>query len=423
MQELLSGVLLASWFLLGVMLVFVIFFVTFSSRYHSRHKHLHPRKLVHTPFISIIVPSYNESKTLANCIHSLVNQTYENYEIIIVNDGSTDTTRLIAGRLAKKHRPLIRVINKRNGGKASALNRGVARAKGDIIICIDADSMFLENTVEQLVLSFHNPDVAAVGGNVKVANRKSFLSKQQSLEYITGLTLQRKAFAQVGCMQVISGAIGAFRKEALLAIGGYSTSTIVEDMDLTIELGRRGYKVIYNPWAIAYTEAPESLDAFLKQRFRWTYGSFQVIAKHRDVLWARGTNRMGFIGMPYFLVVPWLQVLTSMVFITSLVGVMLTEGGDEFLTIILFTSALQTSLIAYALIMDKEEKKLIVRALVDCFVYYHLISFTTLRAGIHFMRKKQTGWNKLERYGKNVVPLGNMLPVAADDSPSAPDPS
>jgi peptidoglycan-N-acetylglucosamine deacetylase len=399
-----------SWIILAFVIGKVIFFTSLSVKHHAKHKRLHPRSLTHTPFVSIIVPSYNEGKTLANCIDSLVSQTYPTYEIIIVNDGSTDDTLQVARRLARQHKPLIRLVSKPNGGKATALNRGIAKSRGDIIVCIDADSMFLPNTVEQLVLSFHDPDVAAVGGNVKVANNKKLLSRQQSLEYITGLTLQRKAFAHLGCMQVISGAIGAFRREAILGIGGYSTTTIVEDMDTTIELARQHYKVVYNPSAIAYTEAPENLDAFLKQRHRWTYGSFQVLSKHKGMLWKRNTNFMGFIGMPYFLISPFLDVLITVLFALSLFRAIVVDDIVGFLVMVSVMFLLQTSLIMYALVADRENKKLIAMAFVDSFLYYHLLSYATMRAGIKYLRGHNATWNKLERYGKNVLPADTPQP-------------
>ncbi|HTE57276.1 MAG TPA: glycosyltransferase family 2 protein [Verrucomicrobiae bacterium] len=393
-----------SWVILVFVIAKILFFTTLSMKHHTRHKRLHPRALSYTPFVSVIVPSYNEGMTLNNCIESLVAQTYPNFEIVIVNDGSTDDTLQVARRIARQYKPLIRIVTKENGGKATALNRGIARSRGDIIVCIDADSIFLPNTVEQLVLSFHDKDVAAVGGNVKVANNKKLLSRQQSLEYITGLTIQRKAFAHLGCMQVISGAIGAFRREAILGIGGYSTTTIVEDMDTTIELARHHYKVVYNPSAIAYTEAPETLDAFLKQRHRWIYGSFQVLSKHRSTLWKRNTNFMGFIGMPYFLLSPWLDMGITILFVLSLFRAIVTNDLLGFLGMVVVMFSLQVSLIMYALVADKENKKLIALAVIDSFIYYHLISYATLRAGIEYLRGNNATWNKLERYGKNVLP-------------------
>src|SRR5687767_10768753 len=141
-QDFLNIVFIFGWVMLGLMLCKIIFFVSLSSRHHIRHRRSHPTKLKRIPFVSVIVPSYNEGLTLANCIDSLAYQTYPRYEIIIVNDGSSDNTLAVSRRLAQKYRPFVRIVSKKNGGKASALNRGIARAKGSIVICIDADSMF-----------------------------------------------------------------------------------------------------------------------------------------------------------------------------------------------------------------------------------------------------------------------------------------
>lgn len=402
MYSLFLIVLYASWVLLCIVFIKIVFFVGFSASHHIKHRRLHPRTLTDSPLVSVIIPSYNEGPTLNNCVDSLLTQTYQNIEIIIVNDGSTDNTRNIARRLARRH-PQIRVRNKKNGGKASALNFGIAKAKGSIVISIDADSMFLPDTVAQLVLSFQDSDVAAVGGNVKVASRHGLLARQQALEYITGLTIQRQAFSRLGCMQVISGAIGAFRKDALDAIGGYSTDTIVEDMDITIELANRGYRVVYNPSAIAYTEAPGNLRDFLKQRYRWTYGSFQVLAKHRQYLWRSGY--MGYIGMPYFMIFPWVEVGVSLMFFLLLSRAIVTGHMSDLLVMCALMGAVQTILVMYALVMDREDKRLGLLTIIDSFLYYHLISFTTLRAGINYLRKKEATWNKLKRYGRNVMPM------------------
>lgn len=398
-------VTIISFVLLGFSLGKVIFFVNFSTRHHRRLRRYHPSRLSRkTPLmVSIIVPCHNEEMTLENSIRGLLRQTYPNYEIIIVSDGSTDKTLSIARRLKRDH-PNIRVYSKKQAGKALALNYGITRAKGAIVVSMDADSIFLRDTVEQLVLSFDDPTVVAVGGNVRVANRKRLLGKQQAAEYISGLTLQRRAFAHMGCMQVISGAIGAFRRQELLAIGGYSTDTIVEDMDVTISLARRRHKVVYNPYAIAYTEAPENLRDFVKQRYRWVFGGFQVAQKHRDTIFNYKYGTLGLIGMPYFVIFPWFDVLVSLIMWLTVVHVLLVGASAAFLLFFLTMTCIQTLIIYYAMVMDKESRQLALLACLDNLTYNHLISLVTLRAGINFLLRKGTQWNKLKRYGRNTLP-------------------
>jgi peptidoglycan-N-acetylglucosamine deacetylase len=389
--------------LLGITLLKLILFLNFSVRHYARHKHNHSRIANGSPLVSIIIPCYNEELTLTNCVNSILSQTYGYYEIIIINDGSTDETLKLARNFARQH-PNIFAYTKKNGGKATALNRGLKRAHGDIIVSIDADSILLKTALRELILSFDDPEVMAVGGNVRVANRKNPLSAHQALEYIIGLTVQRRAFAYLGCMQVISGAIGAFRKEALLEVSGYSKDTIVEDMDLTIELAKRGKKIIYNPHAIAYTEAPETMRDFLKQRYRWTYGGFQVIEKHKDILFRRHLSRMGLVGLPYFLIFPWFDVLVSVLFFVALARVAVTNEGYDAFGFMFIMIAVNVAIVIYAVIVEKERKRLAFLAVIEGLFYNHLLSFTTLRAGIKYVLRQKTQWNKVKRYGKNLAP-------------------
>lgn len=390
--------------LLIVVLSKLLFFVSFASRHQHHHRRHSPRRVKGTPtLVSVIVPAHNEGPTLENCIKGLQRQTYRHFEIIIVENNSTDETEEIANRLSEEFR-YIRVVSEPRLGKARALNAGLRAAWGSIIICVDADSILKRDAVEQLVLSMSNPEIVAVGGNVRVANRGHAFGMQQAVEYITGLTLQRRTFAHLNCMQVISGAIGAFRKQALLDVGGYSTDTVVEDMDITITLARQGGKIIFNPYAIAYTEAPETIQDFMKQRYRWTYGGFQVAAKHRDILFRPAAGPLGMIGMPYFVIFPWVDVFISLMLAVSLLRAMLTGDALGLLFFFLFMCLLQATAVFYALHLDKESKKLLLVAFLDNIFYNHLISFVTVRAGLNYARRRSATWHKLHRYGKNQVP-------------------
>jgi len=363
------------------------------SRYSSKYK----------PLVSIIVPAYNEELTLENCIKSLRKQTYKNIEIVIVDDGSKDKTKDL-GKLLESKYSNVSFFSKKNGGKASALNYGIYRANGEIVISMDADSMFLIDTIRQLVLSFCNPNVVAVGGNVKVVNRQKLINKFQAVEYITGLGIQRRAFASLNCMQVISGAVGAFRRKELIEVGGYSTDTIVEDMDITISLARLGHKIDYNANAIAYTEAPETINDFIKQRYRWVYGGFQVVRKHRDLIFNAKYKNIGLIGMPYFLLFPWVDVLISFLFFFAVIRVIFSGYWIGMLVFYLFMSFVQSTILIYALLMDKEKKRLVVLSGFDSLWYNHLISFITIKAGVNYLMGRKTSWNKLVRLGRNFAP-------------------
>lgn len=405
---------LLSVVLLAMVLARVGIFVTFSLLHHRAHLR-HPKELASNPLVSIVIPAYNEGIVLENCVVSLFKQSYTNYEIVIINDGSTDDTEKVAWDIRDKYgdKHTIRVYSQENTGKAGALNYGITKAKGDIIISMDADSMFLPNAMRELVISFHDPSVGAVGGNVRVANYKRWLPMHQSIEYITGLAIQRCAFAHMGCMQVISGAIGAFRTDVLREIGGYSKDTIVEDMDVTIAIAEAGYKVVYNRHAIAYTEAPETLGAFMKQRYRWVYGGFQVSAKYRHLFMKRGHRRMGTVGIPYFTVFPWVDVVISAILLYGYIAVVMGGNARGLLEFYLALTALQVSLMLYALIMDKQSKWLALMAFVYGLFYSFVISYVTIKAGINFLRGRGPSWNKLQRYGKNALPEAKLATEAA----------
>ena len=357
--------------------------------------------------VSVIVPCYNEGPTLANCLVSMTKQTYENFEIIIVNDGSTDNTKEIAALWAQRYPERIRLISKPNGGKGSALNCGIENSKGEIIVSLDADSVFLKNTLENLIAPFSDKSIGAVGGNVKVSNRQKLLNKHQAVEYISGLNINRRVFAYLSCMQVIAGAIGAFRKAAVLKVGGYSTDTLVEDMDLTVQLAERGYRVEYNSAAIAYTEAPDNLGSFIKQRYRWTYGSLQVLRKHRHAIFNPKYGNMGMIGLPYFLIFPWLDVSISVLFVATLARLIVSGSLQPvvFFSIFALTMALQIGMVYYALHIDKEEKSLTIISAIETLWYHYLINAVTIRAGFDYMRGKRSTWNKFARLGQNIAPI------------------
>lgn len=398
-MEILNIVSVLSWGLLMILALKIIFFVFFSTRHHDKNKKIKIGYYDNScPLVSIIVPCYNEGVTLENCITSLMAQDYKNIEIVIVDDGSTDNTKSVGGKISRREKK-VRFFSKKNGGKASALNYGISRSTGSVVISIDADSMFLNTTVSNLISSFTDENVGGVGGNVKVANHSSFLGKHQAIEYITGLNLQRRAFAEIGCSQVISGAIGAFRKDALIKIGGYSSDTIVEDMDVCVSLIKAGYNIAFNGKAIAYTEAPESVTDFFKQRFRWTFGGFQVLNKHKDMIFNPKFGSMGMLGLPYFLLFPWIDVMISLLFFFAIVNAFLF--GNMYGIIIFYLSMvfLQGILLYLALKMDQESKKFLLFSGLDGLWYNHIIGFITLVAGFKYLSGHSVTWNKLARVG------------------------
>jgi poly-beta-1,6 N-acetyl-D-glucosamine synthase len=254
-----------------------IVYITLSLLYKSK-----PEKSDYSPLVSLIVPAFNEAKVIEKTINSLLQLSYKSKEIIIVDDGSTDNTLKIAKKIAKKS-PL-KVISKPNGGKWSALNKGVEKAKGEIIVSIDADTILERNAIEQLIPYFTDKEIAAVAGNIKVGNRQKIITKLQALEYVIDINLLRKSESIFGKITVVPGPLGAFRKSVLEEVGMYSSDTFAEDADLTMSILKAGYKIKYERKALGFTEAPTTLLDLGKQRYRWYRGQIQVLKKHRKSL-------------------------------------------------------------------------------------------------------------------------------------------
>ena len=251
-----------------------------------------------TPSVSIIIPAFNEGKVIEKTIRSVLELSYSQKEIIVVDDGSRDDTFKIA-KLMETNNP-IRVISKnKNGGKWRALNRGIESSKSDIIVCIDADTVLDKNAIQPLVSHFIDSKVGAVAGNIKVGNRDNMITKLQALEYISKLNIQRRSEAFFRKVTVVPGPLGAFRKSIIKEVGFYTGDTFAEDADLTLKILRAGYKIKYEPKSIGYTEAPISIFDLAKQRYRWYRGFFQVIIKHKGMVFNPKYGSTGLFMIPW----------------------------------------------------------------------------------------------------------------------------
>lgn len=233
--------------------------------------------------VTVLIAAYNEQETIAATIKSVLKSSYPLLEIIVVNDGSTDKTWDVITELSKEH-PVLVPIDKENGGKASALNIGIDQARGDLLFCIDADTQLDSEAIARLVPYFSDLEIGAVAGNVEVGNAHNLWTKWQAIEYRTSQNLDRQAYSVLNAITVVPGAIGMWRKSAIIEAGMYKTDTLAEDMDLTWRIRKLGYRIDTEMKAIAYTEAPDTLVALFKQRFRWAFGTLQCLWKHRSAL-------------------------------------------------------------------------------------------------------------------------------------------
>jgi len=302
-------------------------------------------KLIQNPCekVSIIIPAYNEEITAVQTISSLLKTDYPNFELIFVDDGSNDKTfEMIDSRFG--NHPQVKVYHKENGGKASALNYGITKASADFIVCIDADTQLKSDAVTELMRYFYSDKIAAVAGTVKVGNAHNLITKWQSIEYITAQNMDRRAFDLLNTITVVPGAIGAFRKEVVLEIGGFTVDTLAEDCDLTMRILKAGYKVKNCDAAIAYTEAPETVNMLLKQRFRWSFGVMQSFWKNRKTLLNKKFGYFGMVGMPniliYQIILPLFSPLADLFMLISLISGLFSLSTINNLTLTGFSGIL-----------------------------------------------------------------------------------
>lgn len=354
------------------------------------------------PMITIVVPAYNEGVVIAQALYALLKLDYPNYEVVVVDDGSTDDTYEQALAVAQESSQVpIRVITKRNGGKAEALNTGMTVARGEFILNMDGDTKLSPNTLRVCVLHFNNPRVGAVAGNVKVINRENIWTNIQALEYVEGLAMARKAQSFMRSVNIIPGPLGMFRKSVLQQVGGYDHDTFAEDCDLTLKMLVKGWHVAYEPAAIAWVESPSRLLDLLKQRYRWTRGILQATAKHSKALFSPRQSGVNFFILWYMLfegiLWPFSSLLGNLFFVFV---------GFKFgLATLLFFWWLQLTLLdvvaaSYCVIIEEEDPVLIPYAVLFRMVYINITDIAKVFASIEEWRGTAMTWGKLEREGK-----------------------
>ena len=357
------------------------------------------------PFVSIIVPVFNEEKVLKESILSLLEINYSNYEIIIVNDGSTDRTKDVARTLVGFHdgregKVKISLINKPNGGKSQALNAGIKLSKAEIILCMDGDSQLSEDSVKLAVRHFTNPEIGAVAGNVKVMNRGKLFTDLQALEYIEGLNMARSAQSFLRLVNIIPGPIGLFRKKAIEEAGLYSSDTFAEDADLTLKLLAHGWKVQYEPNSISYTEAPSKLQQLLKQRYRWTRGILQSIRKHRKMMIDPTENFSDtFILWTMFyeaLIWPTMDIAANLFFIIAAIAF-----GFSSLIFYWWAGLALLDLVTalYCIAVEKEEFRLVFYSIIYRMFFILIIDVCKTMSTVEEFLGIVMDWGKLERAG------------------------
>ena len=369
--------------------------------------------------ISVLIPAFNEARVIETSVRRVLASKDAALEVIVIDDGSSDATSAIVAE-AFAGEPRVKLLTLANGGKARALNQGLALARGAIVVALDADTQFEPETIARLARWFGDPAIGAVAGNAKVGNRINLVTRWQAIEYVTAQNLERRALAGLGAIMVVPGAVGAWRRAALDAVGGFPIDTLAEDQDLTIAVQRAGWCVANDPDAVAWTEAPQGFRSLARQRFRWSFGTLQCLWKHRRALREGRPRGLAWIGIPQ----AWLfQILFSlvspMIDLALLVSIFMTwgrvqqHGWAQTHTDLAWMAGFWLLFVSVDLLcgwiafrMDVREKRYPAFLLIaQRFVYRQLMYWVVIKAVSAALRGHGVGWGKLERTGRATAPV------------------
>jgi len=393
--------------LVAALFVLRVFVLLAFARRHVRLVRGQPAVDGFAPPVSIVVPAFNEAIGIERSVRSLAGADYpEDVEVIVVDDGSTDGTGDLVEGLEL---PGVTVLRQPNLGKPAALNRGIAAARHDLVVMVDADTAFEPTTVSRLVQPFREAGVGAVSGNTKVGNRGRLLGRWQHIEYVMGFNLDRRLFDVLECMPTVPGAIGAFRRAALDDVGGVPSATLAEDTDLTLAIGRAGWRVVYAEDARAWTEAPRSLRELWRQRFRWCYGTLQAVWKHRAAIWRPGEAHIGRRGLPYLVLFQIaLPLLAPLIDIFSIYGLLFLNPLSVAAFWAAFTS-LQLLLGWYAFRLDRESPWVLWAMPLQQLVYRQLMYLVVVESVLAALRGTHLRWRPMPRRGEIEIARDSEL--------------
>ena len=288
----------------GFLLIFRHLVLLYAAWHRNRELPTTQTTLYYPP-ISIIIPAYNEEAVIQDSLSSLLDLDYPDYEVIMVDDGSSDETVAIAKNISQQHSSSgqssisLRIITQTNAGKSSALNTGLRHAQGELIMCVDSDSRLATDSLKWGVEHFSDPRIAAVAGHVEVANSDHWLTRFQQLEYLISQNFVRRGLSWFGIVTVIPGPVGLFKRDAIEKVGGYSEdkNLFAEDADLTVRLLARGYRIVSEDRMVASTEAPVEIYPLLRQRYRWKRGIYQTLHLNFKALILANKPRQSFLAI------------------------------------------------------------------------------------------------------------------------------
>jgi poly-beta-1,6-N-acetyl-D-glucosamine synthase len=447
-------------FLFGSYLMLGIFSAIALRKYLRKNSYINYNSLVLSPLspkISIIAPAYNESKTIIDNIRTLLSLYYNNFEVIIVNDGSTDDTfelmkdaydlirvnyyfdyRIPCERIRGVYRSKnpsynrLTIIDKNNGGKADSLNAGINICHSDLFVSIDADSIIEADSILKLVKPFleeKEKKVIGTGGVIRIVNScdierghireikipAQFLPRLQVLEYTRAFLLGRMAWSHLDGLMLISGAMGIFDRETVIKAGGYSIKTVGEDMELVLRMRRymaesdQKYEVTYIPDPLCWTEVPSDLKSMRKQRTRWTRGLIESLRTHRKMFFNSNYGRLGLLGYPYWFFFEWMSPLIAFSGFIYTIYLIIRDALNWpfYLLLFIFVYSFAVCLSIWAILFEeitfhkykkkRDVLKLIGIAMVEPF-FYPVHTYFAVRGNLEALRGKK-GWGTAERSG------------------------
>jgi peptidoglycan-N-acetylglucosamine deacetylase len=409
------------WFRSGIAFIFITGILLVSARaliigLLALAEKLRPNPADHPeykPDVTVMIPAYNEESVIVDTVRSALASVYPKLEILVIDDGSTDhTAELVRSNFAND--PRVRLLLQPNRGKPAALNHALSEATGEIVVSIDADTIVDPEAVPRLVRHFVNPKVGAVAGNVKVMNRNKWLTRWQALEYITSQNLEKRAFDLLNCIPVVPGAAGAWRTDLLRANGGFSGDTVAEDTDLTLTIRRNGWKILYDEDAIGRTEVPDTVEALIRQRFRWTFGTLQAVWKHRDAVGKPRYGTLGWIAIPniflFQIILPLVSPVIDLLFILSIALWGLAQLRIARLPQLWTLQDVERSLVFFAIFMlidlltcvvafaleKNEDWTLLAPLILQRFYYRQMMYVVLFRALKEAVQGRPVGWRGVE---------------------------
>lgn len=356
--------------------------------------------------VSVIVPAYNEGVVLRSCIDSILGSGYENLQLVLVDDGSTDDTLAIMNEYA--HLRPVTVIAKPNGGKGSALNAGIARAEGDVFVFVDADGVFTGTTIARLLQGFRHDRVGAVCGNDLPINVHTPMTALLALMTHVGTGMTRRALALVGMLPIVAGNSGAFRAEVVRELGGFREDTVGEDLELTWRTQFAGWDVEFAPRALVLAEVPSTVKGLWKQRVRWQRGLIQTARIHKarfEQLPSRPVDAYLPFNLLAMLALPVLQLVALTLAIAAF------AAGDLRLNGVLgvlawFGLGVAVAVSVLAIMLDRSWRDLRLLVFLPLWVPMSIMmSLVTITALVQEARGSQARWNKLPRTGVQTVSL------------------